>query len=260
MNAFKRLCLFLFGLAGIFAIVALILPWIGPWTRQATEMLTVPWYYITLEACACVAALGCLISLLRALFAPRRVRSVVVDKVGSDQITITTSAISSQTSHIVESRGDFVAEQVRVTATKRAVDVRVRVRPAYALNISEEGTRLHEDLVAGLSELAGDAISSVTLEFVEADSLDPAPEYAAPPAAPHATEAHGAGASPMGGGAASDGGSYEITVPMGHGSASGSDAPAIEAPAVEDAAPSLSEPGYAPEPEPSDDAEQVEEV
>lgn len=233
MNAFKRLCLFFFGLAGLAALTALMLPWFGPWTEQAVRMLRVPWYYITLEVCVGIAALGLLISLLRALFAPRRTKTVIVSMADSDKITVTTSAISSQAAHIVESRGDFTAEKVWVNATKRAVDVSLRVRPLYAMNIAEVGTALHAELVGGLSEIAGDAIRSIDIEFVEADSLDAAPEAAYGQGG--GTAGPAAAALPEQGMAAANEPHYEITVPMGHAAAES--APIADAvPAVADEA------------------------
>ena len=35
MNGFKRFCLFVFSLAGLLSLVALALPWVGPWQQQA---------------------------------------------------------------------------------------------------------------------------------------------------------------------------------------------------------------------------------
>lgn len=46
MGVFKRICLLVFGLAGLLSLVALALPWWGPWTEEARALLGVYWYYV----------------------------------------------------------------------------------------------------------------------------------------------------------------------------------------------------------------------
>ncbi|MBQ9007373.1 MAG: alkaline shock response membrane anchor protein AmaP [Atopobiaceae bacterium] len=178
MNAFKRICLFLFGVSGIVALVTLALPWFGPWTRGATTLMTVNWYVTMVQVALGITALGVLVSLGRAIFTPRKSKTVVVTKQSGDEVTVTTAAISSQAAHIVEEDHDFFAERVTVVAKRRGhVRVFVRVRPAHAINVTEEGARLHARLEEGLSALCGKSIDRIVLEFVEPDSLDPKPEY-----------------------------------------------------------------------------------
>ncbi len=264
MNAFKRICLFFFGLAGLAALAALLLPWFGPWTEWAVSMLRVRWYYITMEVCVCITVLGLLISLGRAIFTPRNHKSVVVTRAGDDQITVTTSAISSQAAHIVERSGDFAAEKVWVTASKHTVDVAVRVRPGHAINVVEEGAILHAALVGGLSELAGDTIRSVQIEFVESVSLDAAPDYASYSAPGETGPATGVpAASVQVERAPSEQGesSFEITVPMGHGQAQATPTVAEleqaeaenDEPTSEQASAPVAEPSDEPTDEPSDE-------
>lgn len=216
MNAFKRLCLLFFSLAGIVSLVALTLPWFGPWTEWAVSMLTKPWYYITLEVCLCITALGLIITLVRAIFTPANRRTVLVTTVNEDEITVTTAAISSQATHIVEARGDLTAEHVTVRARKTSVDVDIRVRPTHAMNLTEEGAILHEELMTGLSSLAGDTIRSVNLEFVEADSLSAPPEYESySKPATHGVPVSVETAPSRDTASATAADEYEITVPMG---------------------------------------------
>ena len=178
MNAFKRICLFLFGVSGIVALVALTLPWFGPWTRGATALMSTTWYAMMVQGTIAVTALGVLISLGRAIFTPSKSKTVVVTKQSGDEVTITTAAISSQAAHIVEEDHEFFAERVTVLAKRRGhVRVFVRVRPAHAINVTEEGARLHDRLEEGLSALCGKSIDRIVIEFVEPDSLDPKPEY-----------------------------------------------------------------------------------
>lgn len=190
MNVLKRIALFVFGVAGIVCLATLTLPWLGPWTKWATGMLSVPWYLTMVEACLAITAVGVVVALLRALLTPRKTKSVVVSRGGQDQVTVTTAAISSQAAHIVEADRDFFAEKVTVTARRRGhVRVSMRLRPAHAVNVTEEGRRLQEELTSGLSRLCGDAIDRVELEFVEPDSLDPKPDYLSVPPTPAATAA-----------------------------------------------------------------------
>ena len=178
MNAFKRICLFVFGVAGIITLLALALPWFGPWTRGATSLMGVRWYYLVVEAAMAITAVGVLVSLGRAIFTPSKSKTVVVTKQNGDEVTVTTAAISSQAAHIVEEDRDFFAERVTVLAKRRGhVRVFVRVRPAHAVNVTEEGPRLNARLEEGLAALCGKSIDRIVLEFVEPDSLDPKPDY-----------------------------------------------------------------------------------
>ena len=126
MGFFKRLCLFVFGLGGLLALAALVLPWFGPWTSEATALLGVDEYYVAVEALVLVTALGCLICLLRSIFKRNR-KTVIVAKEGGDQITVTRDAIASQATHVIEEDGAYVAKRVSVWAKKRG-HVRVAAR------------------------------------------------------------------------------------------------------------------------------------
>ena len=178
MNIFKRFALFLYGIAGIGCIVTLALPWFGPWTRLAASFLDVLWYRYLVLGLLGITAVGVLASLCRALFTPRNSKTVVVSKANGDQVTVTTAAISSQASHIIEANHDYFVEKVQVRTRGRGkVNVTARVRPAYAIDIAREGKRLHDELMSGLATICGTSIKRVELQFVEPDSLDPKPEY-----------------------------------------------------------------------------------
>lgn len=175
MSGLRRFCLFVFALAGMSCLFALALPWIGPYQREATALMDNDYYYYGMQVVLAITALGILVALLRALFTPRKRKTVLVDKMGKDSITITTNAISSQAMHVVEEDGNFVAEKVRVHAKKRGkVGVDVRVRPRRTVSIAEEGRRLHDDLVEGLAVVCGQQVGAVNLEFVDAEVPEPA--------------------------------------------------------------------------------------
>lgn len=182
MGFFKRLCLFVFGLAGLLALTALVLPWFGPWTSEATALLGVDEYYVAVEALVLVTALGCLICLLRSIFKRNR-KTVIVAKEGGDQITVTRDAIASQATHVIEEDGAYVAKRVSVWAKKRGhVRVAARVQPQMTVDTVAAGKDLHDRLVAGLTTVCGDNVDSVDLEFLNAaeyaPTSTPADDYA----------------------------------------------------------------------------------
>ena len=173
MGFFKRLCLFVFGLAGLLALAALVLPWFGPWTSEATALLGVDEYYIAVEALVLVTALGCLICLLRSIFKRNR-KTVIVAKEGGDQITVTRDAIASQATHVIEEDGAYVAKRVSVWAKKRGhVRVAARLPPQMSGDPRVAGKDLHDRLVAGLTTVCGDNVDSVDLEFLNAAEYAP---------------------------------------------------------------------------------------
>jgi len=182
MNGLKRLALIVFGLAGILCLAALALPWMGPFQRDATLLMDNELYYLVLQALLAVTALGVLIALLRGLFTPRQRKSVVITKSGHDQISVSTKAISSQATHVIEADNRFVAEKVRVSAKGRGgVRVDVRVRPRHTVDLTREGSDLHDRLAAGLSTICGDKVGRVNLQFVEAENPIPAQDVLVEP-------------------------------------------------------------------------------
>ena len=168
MNWFKRLCLFLFGLMGLFALCALSLTWVGPWTRQARSMLEVWWYFGILEVCVCATGLGLLVAVLVALFYPRNPSETEIAQVDGGKITVTRQAIVSQVRHIIESDGRCKATSVRVKVRKRGnVRVNVRVKPHAPINVVEYGEELYDKLNKGLAEVCGESVKSVNVVFTE---------------------------------------------------------------------------------------------
>lgn len=173
MSWFKRLCLFVYGLAGILALAALCLPWVGPYTQEATDLIYVPEYFTALEVVVGITGVGCLVCLLRSIFTPRNYKNIIISSDGGDQITVTRSAIASQAQYIVERDGTCVAGTVRVRAKKRgSIRVFVRVTPKHSLDVVEKGEQLHSELDEGLAKIAADKIKSVNLEFTDPEDID----------------------------------------------------------------------------------------
>ena len=192
MNWFRRLCLFLFGLAGLLALVALCLPWVGPYQEEARALIYTEWYFYALEGCVCVAGVGCLVGLLRSLFSPRNPKSVIISRLDGGIITVTRAAIASQTEHIVEDDGTLVASSVRVNAKKRGhIRVTVKVTPKRPVDVVQVGEGLHRELRDGLAKICGDKLESVSLEFTDAEQPQEAEgdiTYSAPYVSPYASE------------------------------------------------------------------------
>ena len=177
MNWFKRLCLFVFGLAGLLSIAALALTWVGPWQAQArTLILETRWCYLAVQALAGITEIGLLVCLLRSLFAPRNPRETMVAEVNGGTVTVTRNAIVSQTKHVIEEDGTCYAKSIRVRVRKRGhVRVNVRVTPRRPVDVVARGEELYAKLNEGLAQVCGDTVQSVSLVFTEPESMDNAP-------------------------------------------------------------------------------------
>ena len=166
MSGFKRFCLAVWSLAGIFAVAALAATWFGPWSASASALMVLDGWVIAVEVCLALLALGLLVTLLRALFS-RKVRSVEVVTVDGGVISVTKDAIASQAKHIVEADGSCEASRVNVDAKARGhVRVQVRVLPLGGVDVVEKGAELHQSLIDGLAAVCGDKVEDVSLEFV----------------------------------------------------------------------------------------------
>ena len=166
MSGFKRFVSFIFALAGLLALAALILPWVGPWQTLFTNLIANKAWLLAVEICAGICAVGLLALLLRAIIA-RQPNNVVVSKVSGDEITVTREAIASQAAHLIESDGTCMADRVDVRTKKGNVFVRARVLPYESLDIVAKGAELHELLSDGLVAVCGEHVASINLEFIE---------------------------------------------------------------------------------------------
>lgn len=173
MSGIKRFLLIVFAISGLMCLAALALPWIGPVQGQATRLLANQNYFYGVQAVLAITFVGLLVTLLCACFAPRKRKTIVVEKSGGDKITVSTDAIASQASHTVESDGRFVADKVHVgTRGDNHVKVNVRVKPRLPVDVAAEGMRLHDQLEGSLANVCGNKVQRINLEFLEAD---PAP-------------------------------------------------------------------------------------
>ncbi len=206
MGGFKRLCLAVWSLAGVFTLAALGLTWAGPWTDVASALMVINEYWIALEVCFCITAAGLVVTLLRALFS-RCVKTVEVTTVDGGVISVTRAAIASQASH------------VSVSAKPRGhVRVHVRVLPHESVDVVEKGAQLHEELCLGLAAVCGDKLEDVSLEFVEPEAVTTAVQAAPAEYETGEAVADAAGAAAIAAVAVKPGAAdstSEITVPMG---------------------------------------------
>ena len=179
MSGLKRFVSFIFALAGLLALAALLLPWVGPWQRLFTDLITTNTaWLLAVEICAGICAVGLLALLLRAIIA-RAPKNVVVTNVGGDEITVTREAIASQASHLIEMDGTCQADRVHVKTKRGSVFVRARVLPYESLDIVAKGVELHKRLTEGLVAVGVPASSAAGFEDTE-PSIKPEEDSAAP--------------------------------------------------------------------------------
>lgn len=167
MGGFRRFILFVFSLAGLFALAALACPWFGLFEVEVTVLESYPAYVTAVEVCLGMTAAWLAFELLRSIFSRRRKEAISVMDVDGGAITVARSAVASQTSHIVEELGLGVAKDVSVVAKHGTVTVGLKVTPYESIDVTEEAPALHEALTCGLSAMVGEHLGSVNVEFLE---------------------------------------------------------------------------------------------
>ncbi len=168
MGGFRRFILFVFSLAGLFALAVLALPLFGIATIELAVLMSYEWFLLTFEVCLGMLTAWLVFELLRSLFSRRRKESISVMDIDGGTITVTRSAVASQASHIVEALELGVAKDVSVSGAKRgSVSVDVHVTPYESIDVVSEAPVLHEALVAGLSAMCGERLGEVNVEFLE---------------------------------------------------------------------------------------------
>lgn len=169
MGGFRRFCLVIFFIAGALALLGLLAPWYGPYTEQATALMSQQWYWWALLGCAGVTAVGLVCELIRAITARSKKKVVVVSKIDGGTISVTCPAIAAQVRHIVEQDGTCEADKVKVDVARgNRIRVHVRVVPLVADDVSRKGAELHDLLMNDLGAFCGGALDSVSVQFLEA--------------------------------------------------------------------------------------------
>lgn len=168
MGGFRRFILFVFSLAGLFALAVLALPLFGIGTVELVVLMSYEWFLVAFEVCLGMLAAWLVFGLLRSLFSRRRKESISVMDIDGGTITVTRSAVASQASHIVEALELGVAKDVDVSSARHgSVSVDVRVTPYESIDVVSEAPVLHEALVTGLSAMCGERLGEVNVEFLE---------------------------------------------------------------------------------------------
>lgn len=167
MSGFKRFIFVVYGICGLLALAALGLSWYGPWAHLVSSWMGIEWFYRGTEVLLLICLIGIVVILFRGLFTTK-VESVEVTTQDGGTVTITRDAVASRATKIVEADGTCIADEVRVTAKRRGnIRVHVRVQPISTIDVIGKGEELQEELKRGLSDLCGDKLTSVTLEFTE---------------------------------------------------------------------------------------------
>jgi hypothetical protein len=167
MGGFKRFIFIVYGICSLLALAALGLSWYGPWAHLVSSWMGIEWFYRGTEALLLICLAGVVVILFRGLFTTK-VESVEVTTQDGGTVTITRDAVASRATTIVEADGTCIADEVKVTAKRRGnIRVHVRVQPIATIDVIGKGQELQDELKRGLSDLCGNKLSSVTLEFTE---------------------------------------------------------------------------------------------
>ena len=164
MKGLKRFLTIIFSFAGILTLIALGMPWIGPFQKGATALMSFDWYFMVVEVLLVITLVGLVATLVRALFA-RPDKTILVTSVDGGQITVSRDAIASQAAHIVESDGTCKCQRVFVNEKRGMVNVAVRVLPRESIDVVARGGKLHDDLLVGLEAVCGDKVGTVSIDF-----------------------------------------------------------------------------------------------
>ncbi|MBQ9058236.1 MAG: hypothetical protein IJ125_03510 [Atopobiaceae bacterium] len=178
MNGFRRFLLAVYAICGLALVAVLGLSWYGPFTSEVRNFLSNNIVYTVVFGVMVVVVIGLIVQLIRAIIS-RRVSAVNVAIVDGGQIAVTCDAIASTASNIVEQNSMCRVDDVKVKARgKNRVNVRMRLAPYSATDIYDGGSALHGALMDGLGNLCGDALQSVSLQFVEPQTPDLTPHDA----------------------------------------------------------------------------------
>jgi uncharacterized membrane protein len=168
MNGFKRFCMIAFAIVGVLALLALVLPWLGPWTDIAAGLFAYGWYLMVVEIFILILAIGFVVVFVKGVTAKKPSDVEVVAHDGNT-IRIARSAIASQATYLVEEDGTCIAQRVYVAPRKHdtAVDITIWVQPYESLDIRAESAVIDARLKEGLETLVGDRLGKINLNFLE---------------------------------------------------------------------------------------------
>ena len=168
MGIFKRLCMLIYALTGIF--------FFGSWLAASYDATSTYVLYVLrlsfvqqfMKIAPFIIVFGCVIMLLRAIFTRNR-KVVIISKAKDNKITVSLRAIESQAKHVIEEDGRFCVVRLYVKSAKYGhIRVNARIQPEETEDLLTASDELKSKLYAGLSVLVGNHIDAVNLEFAQA--------------------------------------------------------------------------------------------
>lgn len=168
MGIFKRLCMLIYALTGIFFFGSLLAASYDATSTYALYVFRLSFVQQLMKIAPFIIVFGCVIMLLRAIFTRNR-KVVIISKAKDNKITVSLRAIESQAKHVIEEDGRFCVVRLYVKSAKYGhIRVNARIQPEETEDLLTASDELKSKLYAGLSVIVGNHIDSVNLEFAQA--------------------------------------------------------------------------------------------
>lgn len=168
MGIFKRLCMLIYALTGIFFFGSLLAASYDATSTYALYVFRLSFVQQLMKIAPFIIVFGCVIMLLRAIFTRNR-KVVIISKAKDNKITVSLHAIESQAKHVIEEDGRFCVVRLYVKSAKYGhIRVNARIQPEETEDLLTASDELKSKLYAGLSVIVGNHIDSVNLEFAQA--------------------------------------------------------------------------------------------
>lgn len=168
MGFFKRLCMLIYALTGIFFFGSLLAASYDATSTYALYVFRLSFVQQLMKIAPFIIVFGCVIMLLRAIFTRNR-KVVIISKAKDNKITVSLRAIESQAKHVIEEDGRFCVVRLYVKSAKYGhIRVNARIQPEETEDLLTASDELKSKLYAGLSVIVGNHIDSINLEFAQA--------------------------------------------------------------------------------------------
>lgn len=168
MGIFKRLCMLIYALTGIFFFGSLLAASYDATSTYALYVFRLSFVQQLMKIAPFIIVFGCVIMLLRAIFTRNR-KVVIISKAKDNKITVSLHAIESQAKHVIEEDRRFCVVRLYVKAAKYGhIRVNARIQPEETEDLLTAADELKSKLYAGLSVIVGNHIDAVNLEFAQA--------------------------------------------------------------------------------------------
>lgn len=168
MGIFKRLCMLIYALTGIFFFGSLLAASYDVTSTYTLYVFRLSFVQQLMKIAPFIIVFGCVIMLLRAIFTRNR-KVVIISKAKDNKITVSLRAIESQAKHVIEEDGRFCVVRLYVKSAKYGhIRVNARIQPEETEDLLTASDELKSKLYAGLSVIVGNHIDSINLEFAQA--------------------------------------------------------------------------------------------